>query len=105
MDQHGLRRAGSSRGLLDCARDEVHVEGVPPTGFNVEPGAVIARVASWDAMIELGGRDLTSHGHEVVALVRASLGLPPTGQPGGLAHSSGLSNSVSGKPLGRSIPE
>ncbi len=70
----GIYRAGNSGlqfvrpgvGLLECASDEVYLDGFPPAGHTIERGAVLARFAAWDRLVELDGRTLTATGSALV---------------------------------------
>jgi hypothetical protein len=57
-------------GLADCDQDEVFVEGAPgPRMSHVDRFAVLARVASWDTLVEHDGRTLTDAGSTLVTWV------------------------------------
>ena len=75
MDGARLRFVRGGIGVLDCASDEIYVEGFPPAGHIVERGAVLARLASWQRLVECDGRTLTTIGaalvHQVGGLVNA----------------------------------
>jgi len=73
-DNSGLQFMRAGVGLLECASDEVYLEGFPPAGHTIERGAVLARLATWHRLVELDGRTLAATGstlvHHVSELLR-----------------------------------
>lgn len=66
-------------GLLECAPDEIVITGLPPVDDAVvEPGAPLARVASWSQLGAADGHSLTEAGRRIAAAVLGGFGnLPP----------------------------
>lgn len=76
-----FRRPGI--GLLECAPDEIVITGLPPVDDAVvEPGAPLARVASWSRLGAADGHSLTEEGRRIAAAVLGGFGgLPPSVEP------------------------
>lgn len=64
-------------GLLECGEGDFVITGLPPAAnARVEPGAPLARVASWERLGGSDGRSLTAFGSRMVGAVLGGFGLP-----------------------------